>query len=80
MTASPFSNVIGNEPNDSTFVNVESTQDGDTTDSDRSVPGQDSDGAESTLGVITDPSSGATHVAEQGETAGQTDTGASSPA
>lgn len=72
MTGSPFSNVVGKNPGeDSTFQNVESTQVSDSTDSDRSVQGEDSVGSESTLGVEVD-AQGNTHQSEQDETAGQT--------
>lgn len=81
MTGSPFSNVVGHNPGeDSTFQNVESTQVGDSTDSDRSAPGQDASGAETSIGVINDPISGVAREAGQNETAGQTDqSGAPTP-
>lgn len=71
MTGSPFSNVVGHNPGeDSTFVNVESTQVSDTTTETGARPA-DSD-TEPSVGVQRDPA-GDTHVAGEDETHGQTD-------
>lgn len=70
MTGSPFSNVLGKDPEGSTFTNVESTQVGDTTTENAARPA-DAD-TESSVGVETAPD-GTTHESGQDETAGQTD-------
>lgn len=70
MTGSPFSNVVGHAPGDSTFQNVETTDTTDSTDFDRSIP--EDGGTEPAPGVESD-GQGNTHEAGQDETAGQTD-------
>jgi hypothetical protein len=77
MTGSPFSNVVGVDPADSSFVPVRTTQVGDSTDADRSVADSDT---EPSFGVVVNPD-GSTHEAGQDETAGQTDeSGTQTPA
>lgn len=71
MTGSPFSNVLGTDPDSSQFKNVESTQVGDTTSETDARP-PDSPG-ESSVAVEVD-AQGGTHVSGEDETAGQTDT------
>lgn len=70
MTPSPFSAVIGTDPDSSTFKNVESTQVSDTTSETAARP--EDRGAESTVGVEYDANAD-THVSGEDETAGQTD-------
>lgn len=75
MTGSPFSNVVGHNPGeDSTFQNVETTQTSDTT----------SETQTSTVDSGTEPAGGVTpgaipHQSGQGETAGETDPGQTTP-
>jgi hypothetical protein len=75
MTGSPFSNVVGHNPGeDSTFKDVEATGDSDTT----------SETQTSTVDSGTEPAGGVTpgavtHVAGEGETAGDQDPGQTTP-
>jgi hypothetical protein len=69
---SPFSNVLGQDPDDSTFKDVESTQSTDTT---TETAGRPPDaGTEPAGGVLSD-ASGATHEAGQDETPGDEPSG-----
>lgn len=71
MTGSPFSNVLGSDPGESTFKDVISTQVSDTTTETAGRPA-DTPG-ESSVGVERD-AAGNTKVAAEDETQGQTDT------
>jgi hypothetical protein len=72
MTGSPFSNVLGHDPDDSTFQNVKSGQPGDTTSETAARP-PDSP-SEPSPGVEAD-AQGDTHVSGQDETAGDASSG-----
>lgn len=74
MTGSPFSNVVGHNPGDSTFTDVESTQTSDTT-SESQTSTVDS-GTESTIAITP---GAIPHEAAQGETAGEPDPGQTTP-
>jgi hypothetical protein len=69
---SPFSNVLGRDPDDSTFQNVESTLSADTTTETGARPPDT--GTEPAGGVLTG-ASGDTHEAGQDETPGDAPSG-----
>lgn len=69
---SPFSNVLGLDPDDSTFADIESTQTSDTTSETAARPPDSS--SEPSVGVEVS-STGTTHVSEQDETAGESASG-----
>jgi hypothetical protein len=73
MGGSPFSNVLGTDPDDSTFVNVEPGQSTDTTSENAARP-PDSPG-EPAPGVAVAPD-GTTHESGQDETPGDESSGA----
>lgn len=73
MTGSPFSNVVGQAPGDSTFKNVESTNTTDSTDFDDTATTDDS--TESSIGVER-AADGTTHESGQDETVGDASSGA----
>jgi hypothetical protein len=67
MTGSPFSNVLGHDPDSSTFVPVETDQRSDTTSETDARPADTPTESSVPVEVATD---GSTHEAEQNEAAG----------